>query len=149
MFGYFWVTMSPTCSQAFFSTSEPDHMNQVSVTGPPDEPDEPPELPELPPQAASRTAANATVRILVNRDSRIPLLTQDVVVHADRIAGLERKVRHISRRPRRSDLYPGHRPCQGRLNDVYPIEMPLPAWRTRASRSMQPTGSYRDEQSGD
>ena len=90
MFGYFWVTMSATCSQAFFSTSEPDHMNQVSVTGPPDEPDEPPELPELPPQAASKTAANATVRILVSRDSRMPLLTQDVVVHADRVAGQER-----------------------------------------------------------
>src|SRR5512132_3895820 len=84
MFGYFWVTRSATCSHAFFSTSEPDHMNQVSVTGPPGELDEPPELPELPPQAASKTAANATVRILVSRDSRMPLLTQDVVVHADR-----------------------------------------------------------------
>src|SRR6187402_2576886 len=82
MFGYFWVTMSATCSHAFFSTSEPDHMNQVRVTGPPDEPPELPELSELPPQAASMTVANATVRILVSRDSRMPLLTQDVVVHA-------------------------------------------------------------------
>ena len=102
MFGYFWVTRSATCSQAFFSTSEPDHMNQVSVTGPPDEPDEPPELPELPPQAASKTAANATVRILVSRDSRMPLLTQDVVVHADRVAGQERCL--TLGRPLRSDL---------------------------------------------
>src|SRR4029450_13390380 len=90
MFGYFWVTMSATCSQAFFSTSEPDHMNQVSVTGPPGELDEPPELPELPPQAASRTAANATVRILVSRDSRMPLLTQDVVCHADGVTDREK-----------------------------------------------------------
>ena len=28
MFGYFAVTISPTSSHAFFSTSEPDHMNQ-------------------------------------------------------------------------------------------------------------------------
>src|SRR3982751_604127 len=32
MSGYFCVTMSATCSQAFFSTSEPDHMNQFRVT---------------------------------------------------------------------------------------------------------------------
>jgi hypothetical protein len=44
----------------------------------------------LPPQAASKAAAKATVRILVSRDSRMPLLTQDVVVHADRVAGQKR-----------------------------------------------------------
>jgi hypothetical protein len=58
-------------------------MNQLSVTGPPGDSDELPELPELPPQAASKTAADATVKILVSRDSRMPLLTQDVVVRAD------------------------------------------------------------------
>ena len=37
MFGYLAVTMSAMCSQASFSTSEPDHMNQEIVTGPPEE----------------------------------------------------------------------------------------------------------------
>jgi hypothetical protein len=62
----------------------------LSVTGPPDEPDEPPELPELPPQAASKTTADATVRVLVSHESRMPLLTQDVVGHADRVTGREK-----------------------------------------------------------
>src|SRR5215211_2037634 len=103
MFGCFCVTRSATCSQASLSTSEADHINQLSVTGPPGDSAEPPELPELPPQAASKTAANATVRILVSRDSRIPLLTQDVVVHADWATGRERGASHRLR-PRRSDL---------------------------------------------
>src|SRR4029453_3245063 len=58
MFGYFWVTMSATCSQAFFSTSEPDHMNQVRVTGPPEELPEL-ALPLLPPRGAPRAGAAA------------------------------------------------------------------------------------------
>jgi hypothetical protein len=73
MFGYFWVTMSATCSQAFFSTSEPDHMNQVRVTGPPEELPEL-ELPLLPLQAARRTTAAADARNLVRREIRIALL---------------------------------------------------------------------------
>src|SRR3954451_18218711 len=73
MFGYFCVTMSAMCSQAFFSTSEPDHMNQVRVTGPPEEL---PELepPLLPPQAAKRIAAEAAARNLVRREIRMALL---------------------------------------------------------------------------
>src|SRR3954451_1319282 len=50
MFGYFCVTMSATCSQAFFSTSEPDHMNQFRVTFLSPEPDEPDEPESAPPQ---------------------------------------------------------------------------------------------------
>src|SRR5215212_92065 len=73
MFGYFWVTMSATCSQAFFSTSEPDHMNQVRVTGPPEELPEL-ELPLLPPQAARRTTAAAAAKNLLRRRFRIVLL---------------------------------------------------------------------------
>src|SRR3954451_20420758 len=72
MFGYFWVTMSATCSQAFFSTSEPDHMNQVRVL----EPDEPEPLsppPPPPPHAARRPMDNAGVRIVRSRDLRMPL----------------------------------------------------------------------------
>jgi hypothetical protein len=71
------VTMSPMCSHAFFSTSEPDHMNQVRVTGPPelDDPDDP-ELP--PPQPAARTVAMAMEAIAVRRDIRMPLLPSEV-----------------------------------------------------------------------
>jgi hypothetical protein len=74
MSGYFWVTMSAMCSQAFFSTSEPDHMNQVRVTGPPEEL---PEL-ELPLllllQAARRRTAEAAASNLVSREIRMALL---------------------------------------------------------------------------
>jgi hypothetical protein len=57
----------------------------------------------LPPQAASRTAADATVRVFVSHESRMPLLTQDVVGHADRVTGRE-KYPKKGWRPRRSDL---------------------------------------------
>src|SRR3954453_18882385 len=80
MFGYFWVTMSAMWSQAFFSTSEPDHMNQVMVTGPPAAPPEPPPEPLVPPlllQAASRATAAAAARALVRRGNRMALLTLD------------------------------------------------------------------------
>src|SRR3954471_9375531 len=87
MLGYFWVTMSAMWSQAFFSTSEPDHMNQVMVTGPPEAPPEPPSEPLLVPplllQAASRTAAAAAAKPLVRRGNRMALLTLDVVVRAE------------------------------------------------------------------
>src|SRR3954451_9306629 len=86
MLGYFWVTMSAMWSQAFFSTSEPDHMNQVMVTGPPEAPPElPPEPLSVPPlllQAANRTTAAAAARVLVRRGNRMALLTLDVVVRA-------------------------------------------------------------------
>jgi len=66
--------MSAIWSQAFFSTSDPDHMNQVRVTGPPEEP---PEL-ELPLllllQAARSTTAAAAARNLLKRDIRMALL---------------------------------------------------------------------------
>src|SRR6187402_454708 len=71
MFGYFWVTMSAMCSQAFFSTSEPDHMNQVIVTGPPEELPELELPPLLLPQPARRTTAEAVARNLVRREIRI------------------------------------------------------------------------------
>src|SRR5512132_1536506 len=74
MFGYFWVTMSAICSQAFFSTSEPDYMNQVRVTGPPEELPELELPPLLPPQAARRRTAVAAVRNLVRRVIRMALL---------------------------------------------------------------------------
>src|SRR6188472_793598 len=77
MFGYFWVTMSAMCSQAFFSTSEPDHMNQVRVTGPPEELPEL-ELPLLLLHAARRTTAAAAAKILVRREIRMALLRDDV-----------------------------------------------------------------------
>src|SRR6185437_13906151 len=83
MFGYFSVTMSAMCSQAFFSTSEPDHMNQVRVTGPPEELPEL-ELPPLPPQAARRTSAAAAAKILVRREIRMALL-RDASIRAGRI----------------------------------------------------------------
>src|SRR4051794_27276822 len=73
MFGYFAVTMSATCSQAFFSTSEPDHMNQLRVTLPSLDADEP-ELP--PPQPAMRAVATAMETIEVRRDIRMPLLPE-------------------------------------------------------------------------
>jgi hypothetical protein len=74
--------MSPTWSQAFFSTSDPDHMNQVRVTGPllP----EPPELGVLPLvllQAANTMVAAAAAITLVSRESRMALLALDVVVY--------------------------------------------------------------------
>src|SRR4029450_3269355 len=73
MSGYFWVTRSATCSQAFFSTSEPDHMNQFRVT--PLSPDsDDPESP--PPQPATRTVAKAIETIEVRRDIRMPLLSE-------------------------------------------------------------------------
>ncbi|GAA3602373.1 hypothetical protein GCM10022236_00220 [Microlunatus ginsengisoli] len=72
MFGYFWVTMSATWSQAFFSTSEPDHMNQVSVTGPPlPEPELPGLLPLVLLHAANTIVAAAAANTLVRREIRI------------------------------------------------------------------------------
>src|SRR4051794_32048743 len=84
MFGYFCVTMSATCSQAFFSTSEPDHMNQFRVTVSPDfdEPDEPESSPPQPP--ATSTVAMAIETREVRRDIRMPLLPEGSVVRADR-----------------------------------------------------------------
>src|SRR6476661_1657574 len=83
MLGYFWVTMSAMWSQAFFSTSEPDHMNQVIVTGPPEELAEL-ELPLLLPQAARRTSAAAAAKILVRREIRMALL-RDASIRAGRL----------------------------------------------------------------
>src|SRR3954451_16375045 len=83
MFGYLAVTMSATCSQAFFSTSEPDHMNQFRVTFPSLDPEEP-ELP--PPQPATSAVARAIETIEVRRDTRMPLLPEgSVICPADRI----------------------------------------------------------------
>src|SRR5919112_6598191 len=70
MSGYFCVTMSAMCSQAFFSTSEPDHMNQVRVVVPL-EPDDPEDPESPPPQPAARTVAMAIETIAVRRDIRM------------------------------------------------------------------------------
>src|SRR3954470_13375299 len=80
MSGYFCVTMSAMCSQAFFSTSEPDHMNQFRVTLPSLD-SEDPELSPL--QPAASTVAMATATIEVRRDIRMPLLPEGSVAHAD------------------------------------------------------------------
>src|SRR3954471_12106453 len=74
MFGYLAVTMSATCSQAFFSTSEPDHMNQFRVTFPSLDSEDPELSP--PPQPAMRTVAMAIETIEVRRDIRMPLLSE-------------------------------------------------------------------------
>src|SRR4051794_24693008 len=73
MSGYFCVTMSAMCSQAFFSTSEPDHMNQFRVTLPSLD-SEDPELSPL--QPAASTVAMAMATIEVRRDIRMPLLPE-------------------------------------------------------------------------
>src|SRR4051812_36669996 len=122
MLGYFWVTMSAMWSQAFFSTSEPDHMNQVIVTGPPEAPPEPLFVPPLLLQAARRTTAAAAARALVRRGNRMALLTLDVVVRAE--AGSSSGA--VSRtRPRMSDRRPHDRGCQ-RSEDNWCASVPEP-----------------------
>src|SRR3954470_13467403 len=123
MSGYFCVTMSAMCSQAFFSTSEPDHMNQFRVTFPSLDSEDPELSP--PPQPAMRTVAMAIETIEVRRDIRMPLLSESrlstpiVVVGAGRGRRMRgRKVRHVHRyRPRRWPAGPRHprtrpRPCR-------------------------------------
>src|SRR3954451_22064636 len=65
MSGYFLVTRSPRCFQAWTSAFEPLHITQMSFVLPPEADPSPVALPEFPPQPASAspaTAAAATVR---------------------------------------------------------------------------------------